>query len=163
VEAPEVDVRGNRAGLHDLQKQFAGRLGNDPGQKRRISLVFRDSSPAFLIRALLRAREALHGLPPGALGDPGVGAGQIGFGNLQIECRLAFRLILRRDDSSGGVFVGGVEASPGASPGIHAVERVSSAASAGQAVAGLHGLGATTTIAQAGPDELGSNGRAFAG
>ena len=91
------------------------------GRKR---LVFGRGPPAVLVGSLLGVGEGFNGVLPGAGGNAVVGAGQIRLGDLQIEHRLAFGLVLGFDDLPGFLFVGRAQAGAFAGRGVHAIEPV---------------------------------------
>src|SRR5690606_5190418 len=95
--------------------------------------------PAFLVRPLLGVGDCLDGLLPGAGVDAAVAAGNVGFGNLEIEHRLADCRVLGFHDLAGLVLVGGVQAGRLAGLFVHAIEHAAPAAPTDQTVTCLHG------------------------
>jgi len=87
VQPAQKDIRGHRAGLHDFQEQFAGRLDDDTGEQGSQRLVSGHGAPTVLVGSLLRVGEAFESLLPCPGGDAVVGAGQIRLGDLQVRNR----------------------------------------------------------------------------
>ncbi|PHX70326.1 MAG: hypothetical protein CK548_09645 [Opitutia bacterium] len=130
VQTPEIDVRGDRAGLKHFEHELGRSLGDDQGQQRHVGFVFRRALPARPVRGALHRGQRGQGIRPRALGDAVVRARQIRFGELEIQGGLLLGLILGVDDLHGGPTVGRVEAGALTQAGVVAVELSSSAASA---------------------------------
>jgi len=75
---------------------------------------------------------------PGARRDTVVGAGEIGFGNLQIERGLTERLILGEDDLLGGITILGFQTESLSGLGIDAVEFVAALTAVDQTETSFH-------------------------
>ena len=80
VQTPEIDVRGDRAGLKYFEHELGRSLGDDQGQQRHVGLVFRRALPARAVRGALQRGQRGQGIRPRALGDAVVRSRQIRFG-----------------------------------------------------------------------------------
>jgi hypothetical protein len=138
VQPPEINVGRNGALLQNLQKNLALGFNDDamPNQVKR--LVPSGSPPAFLVRSMFAGGQGVQSLLPGALRNPGIGAGEVGFGNLQVKDRLPLGLIFGFDDLPGLVFAGGAQTGAFPGLGVHTVEGATPNAPANQAVTRFH-------------------------
>ena len=100
---------------------------------------------------------------PRPRGDAVVAARQIRFGNLEIQHRLAFGIILGFDDLPGIVCIGGAETGAFAGLGVHAVVGSTTDSTADETVTCFHSFHATARINEAGSEGLASSRRVIAG
>lgn len=93
-------------------------------------LVFSGTAPTLLIRTLLAFGQGVERLLPCALADAGIGAGEICFGNLQVEHGLTQGLIPGFDNLPRFLFVVGMQTGPFAGRRIDTIEGAAAAATA---------------------------------
>jgi hypothetical protein len=98
VQAAQINIGRDRAGLEDPQHQFSGSINNGSRQQGAERPVLGYTQPAFPIRPLLGLGQRFHRLLPGACGQAVVCASQIGFGDLEIEHWLALSLVPGLED-----------------------------------------------------------------
>lgn len=77
VEAEQIDVCGNRAGLKDAQNQFSLCFDDDFREEGRKRPVFDDAEPSLLVRILFRVAQGFDGLLPSSALNAAVRAHQI--------------------------------------------------------------------------------------
>jgi len=137
VNAPQKDIRGNRASVHGIQKVF--RLGFDQGQGANLvkGLVLHRHVPPFFGAAGFRLAHLVHDEPPGAPGKFRVAVLQIHLGDLEIHGWLLAGFIQGVLQSAGFLRVGGVEAVPFFGEGVEGI--VNAVFAAEDAVALFHG------------------------
>ena len=134
----DINIGRNCSQLEGFQKRFAFRFDDDLRQQRDQCAVFDDAQPAFLVRVLLGVGQRFDGVLPGPRGDAVVAAREIRLGNLEIQHRLAFGVVLGLDDLPGVVFAGGAQAGAFAGVVVHAVEASATDATADQTVTCFH-------------------------
>jgi hypothetical protein len=116
--------------LQYFQEGIRLRFDDDAMPDHIEGFVLSGSLPALLIRIVFACSQRLQSILPGPLTDSGVAAGKIGFGNLQVEHRLAFGLIPGLDDLQGFLFVAGLQTGALAASGVHAIKGAASVATA---------------------------------
>lgn len=89
---------------------------------------------------LLRFDDGVEGVSPSPGVDPGVAAGQVRLGDVEVEGRLPERLVPREDDLLGGVAVNRAEARPFTGEGVDAVEGAAAGAAGHEAESGFHAI-----------------------
>ena len=140
VQTPEINIGRNGSDLQSFQQRLAFGFDDDLRQQRNQRAVFDDAQPAFLVRVLLGVGQRFDGVLPGARGDAVVAAGEIRLGDLQIQHRLAFRVVPGLDDLLGVVRVGGAEAGAFAGLGVHTVVSATTISAADETVTCFHSL-----------------------
>jgi len=108
--------------LENLEHQFARCVNNGARQQWRKRPVSGHTRPAFAVGSLLAFHECFHRLLPGAGGQAAVRAGQIGFGDLEVEHRLALGDVLGLNDLRGLVRVGRAQAGAASGLGVNTVK-----------------------------------------
>jgi len=140
VKLPQMNIRADRAAFERLQQTFGLRLDDGLMANPVQCLVLGRPHPAFLGWAILRLHERVKGGLPSAGGRPGVRAGQVGFGNLEVEDGLAQGLILGEDDLFRRVPILGLQAGPLAGHVVEA-EKGSAFSAVQQTITIFHRLG----------------------
>ena len=154
VQPPEINIRRDRPHLQNFQNGFGFRFNDDLRQQRDERLVLRGGFPAVLVRPLFGANQRFNGIPPCPGGDAVVAARQIRLGNLEIQHRLAFGIILGFDDLPGIVGIGGAETGAFAGLGIHAVVGSATDSTADETVTCFHSFHATARITEAESEQV---------
>ncbi len=141
--------------MESFQKRFTFCFNDDLRQQWHQCAIFDDAQPAFLVRALLGVGQRCDGVLPGPGGDAVVGACEICLCDLEIQHRLAVRVVFGFDDLPGGVFAVGAQTGALAGVVVHAVEAAAANATTNQTVTCFHTiLHATARINMAEPEVL---------
>ena len=111
------------------------------------------------IAAGLDFDELGHHFAPSALHIALIRGCQIRLGNLQIQHRLAFRVVPGLDDPLGVILVGGAETGALAGPGVHTVVSSTTGSPANETATCLHSFHATAKINEAESEEVADGGR----
>ena len=107
--------------------------------------------------SLFGVGQRFNGVLPRPRGDAVVAARQIRLGNLEIQHRLAFGIILGFDDLPGIVGIGGAETGAFAGLGVHAVVGSTTDSTADETVTCFHSFHATARINETDSAMLRSN------
>lgn len=105
VQPAEKHIRGHRSDLNGAQQCLAFCFDDDLRQQWSECLVLHDAQPAFPVGAMLRVRERLNSVLPGASVYAVVRASKVRFGDLEVERGLTEGLILCKNDLLGGVSI----------------------------------------------------------
>ncbi|HUC84401.1 MAG TPA: hypothetical protein VL970_04340 [Candidatus Acidoferrales bacterium] len=152
--SPEINIRRDSSHLQDFQNGFGLRFDDDLRQQHGECLVLRGCFPAVLVRPLFGANQRFNGIPPCPGSDAVVAASQICFGNLEIQHRLAFGIILGFDDLPGIVCIGGAETGAFAGRGVHTVVGSATNSTADETVTCFHIFHATARITEAESEQV---------
>jgi hypothetical protein len=155
VQTPEINICRNRSDLESFQQRFAFRFNDDLREQWHQRAIFDDAHPAFLVRILLGVGQRFDGVLPCPDGDAVVAPREIRLGDLQIQDRLAFSLVLCLNNLDCFVLAGRAQAGALAGVIVHAVEASAANAATNQTVTCFHTIfHATARINKAEPEVL---------
>ncbi len=150
MQPPQIDVGGNGPGLQHAQQHFGPRFNDDSWLQWSQCPVPDHPQPAFAAGSRFGAGQCINVVLTGARGNAVVGAGEKGFGDLQIEHRLTFGLVFGSDDLARLVLAAGAQAGAFAGVVVHTVKGPATNAATNQTVACFHAIfHATAQINQA--------------
>ena len=138
MQLAQVHVRADSPGFNRLQQTLG--LSFDEGLVADgiQGLVFGSPKPAFFRCSEFGFHERIQCVLPSAGGHAGICSGQISFGDLQVERRLAKGLVLVENHLRGRVTVLGFETEPLAGFGIYTVKDAPAFAAVDKSETELH-------------------------
>lgn len=122
MQPPEKHIGAHRADLQRLQDDFRRGLDDYPVKQLGQGGILSGPLPAGPVLTLLGINERGQRMAPRPSSDAGIGAGEVGFGDLEVEGGLAEGLVLGEDNLGRDILVLGLEADAFAGEGIEAIE-----------------------------------------